>query len=162
MNSFGALLERGECYRLGDINFAVTDIEQDTNSVKGAVISEGKIDQSVKIVMPVEKKIQPTKPCPDIKDRDILRSLGLMNKTVQQKLLSSSSSVRHSVRQAMVASHLRKEVHAALVSPSHCRRFSLGVCSFEHDLDIFNIDPKSKKSAFSYENENISNLDSLI
>ena len=92
MNFFGTLLERGECYRLGDINFAVTDIEQDTNSVKGAVILESKIDQSVKIVMTIEKKIQPTKLCLDRKDRDILRSLGLMNKTVQQELLSSFSA----------------------------------------------------------------------
>ena len=43
LNSFGILFERGECNQLGDINFAVTYNEQDTNSVntnsvKGAVI----------------------------------------------------------------------------------------------------------------------------
>ena len=59
-------LEREECNQLGNINFAVTDIEQNTNSVKGAVILKVKIDVSVKIEL-VEKKIQPTKPCLDKK-----------------------------------------------------------------------------------------------
>lgn len=164
-NSTGTLLERGQCYKLGDIQFAVTDLTiqcQDTNSVNGAVILNGKIDHSVKIVMPVEKKVQPARPSLDRQDRTFLNKISILNRTVQQELLVSNSTVRRAVRQSMIAAHLRKEVTSALNSKSHNRRFSLGVCSFEHDMDIFNLDLKSMKRVFSYRNENLSELDNLL
>ena len=161
LNSSGTLLECGQCYELDGIQFAVTDIsvqQQKNELLKGAVILNGKIDESVQICMPVDKKIQSTRPTLDRKDKDFLKSISFLNKDVQWEVLESESTVRHLVRRSVVGSHMRKEVATALSSRSQNRRFSLGVCSFEHDIDLFGIDPKLKKTVYSYQKDNIGAL----
>ena len=165
LNSSGTLLERGQCYELDGIQFAVTNIsvqQQKSEMLKGAVILNGKIDESVQICMPVDKKIQSTRPILDRKDKDFLKSISFLNKDVQREILESESTVRHLVRRSVVGSHMRKEVATALSSRSQNRRFSLGVCSLEHDIDLFGIDPKLKKTVYSYQKDNIGALDNLL
>ena len=111
LNSSGTLLERGQCYELDGIQFAVTDInvqQQKSELLKGAVILNGKIDESVQICMPVDKKIQSTRPTLDRKDKDFLKGISFLNKDVQQEILESESTVRHLVRRSVVGSHMRK------------------------------------------------------
>ena len=159
------MLERGQCYELDGIQFAVTDInvqQQKSELLKGAVILNGKIDESVQICTPGDKKIQSTRPTLDRKDKDFLKSISFFNKDVQQEILESESTVRHLVRRSVVGSHMRKEVAAALSSRSQNRCFSLEVFSFEHDIDLFGIDPKLKKTVYSYQKENICELDNLL
>lgn len=166
VNTEGTLIERGQCFQYQTMNFAATDItcEHDKESViRGLMIFDGKLDESIKIEMPASKSVQCISPSLDKSGKEFLNSLSLLHsKQAQLELRESDSLVRQSVRQAVIASQIRKEVASALSSRSHTRRFCLGVCSFEYDIEMFELDIKSKKREFSYKKGNISRLDDLL
>ena len=166
VNTEGTLIERGKCLQYQTMNFATTDItcDQDKESViRGVMIFNGKLDQSIKIEMPANKSVQCINPNLDKHGKEFLNSVSLLHsKQAQQELRESDSLVRQAVRRAVVASQIRKEVASALSSKSHTRRFCLGVCSFEHDIEMLEVDIQSKKSEFSYKKDTISRLDNLL
>lgn len=117
LNFSGALLERGQCYKLDGIQLVVTDInvqQQKSELLKGAVIVNGKIDESVQICMPVDKKIQSPRSTLDRKDKGFLKSISFLNKDVQREILQSESTVRHLVRWSVVGSHEKGSCHSSI------------------------------------------------
>ena len=125
------------------------------------MIFDGKVDESIKIEMPANKSVQCIYPTLDKSGKEFLNSLSLLHsKPAQQELREPDSLVRQAVRRAVIASQIRK-VASALCSRSHTRRFCLGVCSFEYDIEMLELD-KSKKSEFSYKKGTISRLDTLL
>ena len=140
VNTEGTLIERGQCFQYQTMNFAATDItcEHDKESViRGLMIFDGKLDESIKIEMPASKSVQCISPSLDKSGKEFLNSLSLLHsKQAQLELRESDSLVRQSVRQAVIASQIRKEVASAQSSRSHTRRFCLGVCSFEYDIEM--------------------------
>ena len=81
---------------------------------------------------------------------------------MKNDLLQSGPSVRRSVRATLLATCLHKAVQSALTSKAHRKRLCLGICSYEYDIDLLKIDLKTKKAVFSYKENNIHILDSLL
>ena len=109
------------------MNFATTDItcEHDKESViRGLMIFDGKLEESIKIEMPANKSVQCINPSLDKSGKEFINSLSLLHsKQAQQELRESDSLVTQAVRRAVIASQIRKEVASALCSKSHTRRF---------------------------------------
>ena len=165
--SCGTLIQTGHTYSIKGFNsvtVAATEIVSTPNStckLKGDLILNGHIDHVVKIEMPVERAQSAS--CPlGKKDREFLGVLSLFNRQNQEELRNSDVSVRRRVREAQLGAALHREVQCALKCRNFKRRFSLGLCSFEHDLDILNLDAVSKTREISYRNENFEGFDSLL
>ena len=85
----------------------------------------------------------------------------MQNRLLQSQLSKSNEAIRCSVRRSLLGSCIRSEILAALKCTNHRRRFSLGVCCLEFDLDILNFQ-NSNKRIFSYKNKSIEELDDLL
>ena len=165
LNGNGVLIQTGACYALSGLSFAATELSKNEkcSTVKGNVIVNGKIDKDIFIEMPVDKSdLSPMSHNLPKSDRDFLSSKSaLQNGTLQGQLSKSHESVRCSVRKSLLASCLRNETLAALKCTSHRRRFSLGVCCLEFDLQSLGFQT-SNKIVFSYKNNNIHQLDNML
>ena len=158
------LLEKGKCYRFGEMAFAATELSN--QSVKGEVIIDGKLDHDIHISMPVDRisgqsdrKLSSGLPK---QDRDYLSRFSLDSPVEQEILLNSSAGVRHSVRSALLGRVIRREITSALSSKTYRKRVYLGLCSVEHDLKLLQIDRTTKKASYSYKDGNMSELDQVL
>ena len=106
----GTLLEKGKCYRFGEMAFAATELSN--QSVKGEVIIDGKLDHDIHISMPVDRisgqsdrKLSSGLPK---QDRDYLSRFSLDSPVEQEILLNSSARVCHFVRSALLGRVIRR------------------------------------------------------
>ena len=161
----GNLIYTGQTYSMKghDIKVAVTEIEDNTSSclLRGNLITDGRIDHEVKLEMPISRVKNAICSLPK-KDRDFLGKFSIYNSDNQEVLRKSDISVRISLRRAQLSAALYKEVQCGLKCKNFKRRFSLGLCSFEYDFEIFPVDICQRKCEISYRNGNLDILDSLL
>ncbi len=125
------------------------------------LVSEG-IEQEVKVTLPTGRLQPITAPKLQRKDRKLLKSSA--SKAVQSTVSNmKSDSFREAHRMLQLRSSLNKEIHQTLKSTSFEKTSNLGPVNFEFDFSLFDFSlPDNKSVTYSYENQNMSQLDRLM
>lgn len=114
------------------------------------------ITAPVSILMPSKEKVS-------LKERKELNTYKKMQFAIALERSKTDFSFRQELRKQQLACLLNKEVQLALKSKLSRRSFTLGMCQFDTDLEIFQMDFFTKrKSVFCYMNHTLQSLDPLL